>query len=155
MEDGFSPEEALAACNRFSRDNARTPMQWTPGKNAGFSDADATWLPLHDDYEQVNVEVQSADPASPLSWYRTLAALRASRDELLAGSYEELMADDEQVYAYRRAGEESVAVVLANLSDEPAAYDEALVEGLHLLAGTQGDGEPGCLRPLEAVVFGS
>ena len=154
LEEGFTPEEALAACNRFSRDNARTPMQWDAGKNAGFSDADSTWLPVHDDYAQVNVEAEGADPGSPLSWYRKLAALRASREELVAGDYQELMADDEQVFAFRRQGERSCAVVLANLSNEPARYDASLVEGMTLLAGTHGKTSVGELRPLEAVVFG-
>ena len=154
LTEGCTEAEALAGCNRFSRDNARTPMQWNDGKNAGFSEADATWMPIHDNYAQINVEAESADPNSPLSWYRRLAALRAERDELVAGSFEELMAEDEQVYAFRRQGEGSAAVVLANLSDEPAAYDAALVAGMKLLVGTHGEAEVGSLRPLEAVVYG-
>ncbi|MBP3894475.1 MAG: alpha-glucosidase [Atopobiaceae bacterium] len=153
LSEGRTEAEALAGCNRFSRDNARTPMQWDASANAGFSAA-TPWLPVHDDYTQVNVEAESADPDSPLSWYRKLAALRAERDELVAGSFEELLADDEQVYAYRRQGEGSAAVVLANLSGEEASYDAALVADMKLLAGTHGSTEPGTLRPLEAVVFG-
>ena len=153
LSEGRTEAEALAGCNRFSRDNARTPMQWDASADAGFSAA-TPWLPVHDDYTQVNVEAESADPNSPLSWYRKLAALRAERDELVAGSVEELMADDEQVYAYRRQGEGSAAVVLANLSGEEASYDAALVADMKLLAGTHGSTEPGTLRPLEAVVFG-
>ena len=153
LSEGRTEAEALAGCNRFSRDNARTPMQWDASANAGFSAA-TPWLPVHDDYTQVNVEAESADPDSPLSWYRKLAALRAERDELVAGSFEELMADDEQVYAYRRQGEGGAAVVLANLSGEEASYDAALVADMKLLAGTHGSTEPGTLRPLEAEVFG-
>ena len=154
LTEGFTPEQALAACNRFSRDNARTPLQWDANTNAGFTTG-TPWLPVHADYAEVNVEAESADPDSVLNWYRRLAELRLSRDELLAGSYEELMADSEQVYAYRRAGETSTAVMLANLSDEAATYDAALVDGLELLAGTHGATEVGTLRPLEAVVFGT
>ena len=153
LSEGRTEAEALAGCNRFSRDNARTPMQWDASANAGFSTA-TPWLPVHDDYTQVNVEAESADPDSPLSWYRKLAALRAERYELVAGSFEELMADDEQVYAYRRQGEGGAAVVLANLSGEEASYDAALVADMKLLAGTHGSTEPGTLRPFEAVVFG-
>ena len=154
LGEGFTPEEALAACNRFSRDNARTPTQWDASANAGFTTG-TPWLPVHDDYATVNVEAESADPASPLSWFRQLAELRARRSELVCGSYEELMAADEQVFAFRRQGEESVAVVLANLSGEAAAYDKALVEGMELLVGTHGQTDAGTLRPLEAVVFGA
>ncbi len=154
LQEGFTAEEALAACNRFSRDNARTPMQWDASENAGFSSA-TPWLPVHDDYQQVNVEAETADPTSPLSWYRRLAELRASREELICGTYEELMADSEQVYAFRRQGEDGACVTLANLSGEAASYDTALVEGMELLAGTHGETTPGELRPLEAVVFGA
>ena len=154
LTEGFTPEQALAACNRFSRDNARTPLQWDASTNAGFTTG-TPWLPVHADYAEVNVEAESADPDSVLNWYRRLAELRRTRDELLAGSYEELMADSEQIYAYRRAGETSATVMLANLSDEAATYDAALVEGLELLAGTHGATEVGTLRPLEAVVFGT
>ena len=154
LTEGFTPEQALAACSRFSRDNARTPMQWDASANAGFTTG-TPWLPVHPDYQQMNVAAQEADPNSVLCWYRRLAALRLSRDELLAGSYEELMAESEQVYAYRRQGEDGAAVVLANLSDQPAAYDAVLVDGLALLAGTHGTVRPGALRPLEAVVFGT
>ena len=154
LDEGFTPEQALAACNRFSRDNARTPMQWDASANAGFTTG-TPWLPVHADFAEVNVEAESADPDSVLNWYRRLAALRGSRDELLAGGYEELLPMSEQIYAYRRAGETSAAVMLANLSGEDAVYDTELVEGLELLAGTHGDTERGALRPLEAVVFGT
>ena len=113
---------------------------------------------IHDNARQVCIwltKAESADPDSVLNWYRRLAELRRMRDELLAGSYEELMADSEQIYAYRRAGETSATVMLANLSDEAATYDAALVEGLELLAGTHGTTELGTLRPLEVVVFGT
>jgi alpha-glucosidase len=73
----------------------------------------------------------------------------------VAGSYEELMADDEQVYAFRRVGETGAAVVLANLSGEQASYDDLLVAGMELLAGTHGETRVGTLQPLEAVVFGA
>ena len=155
MEEGFTADEALVACNRFSRDNARTPMQWNAGKNAGFSSADATWLPVHDDFETVNVEAESADPASVLSWYRKLAALRSGHEELITGSYEELLAESEQIYAFRRKGEDAIALVLANLSDEQVSYDASLIDGMRLLAGTHGETTEGALRPFEAVVFES
>ena len=154
LSEGFTPEQALASCVRFSRDNSRTPMQWDASPQAGFTTG-TPWLPVHPDYAQVNVAAEDADPASVLNWYRALAQLRASRPELLAGDYEELLADSEQVYAYRREGEGAACVVLANLSDERAAYPAELVEGKELLAGTHGTTKPGTLLPFEAVVFGS
>ena len=153
LSEGHTEAEALAACVRYSRDNARTPMQWDASANAGFTTG-TPWLPVHPDFAEVNVAAEEADPNSVLNWYRRLAELRSSRDELTAGAYRELMADSEQIYAYERAGEEGRAVVLSNLSNEAAPYDAALVEGLELLAGTHGQTEAGTLRPFEAVILG-
>ena len=71
MENGKTSEEALQILAERSRDNGRTPMQWNAGKNAGFSEADATWLPVHDDFAQVNVEAESMLATSlqiPTAW---------------------------------------------------------------------------------------
>ena len=153
LAEGCTEAEALAACVRYSRDNARTPMQWDASPNAGFSVA-KPWLPVHDDYATCNVAAQEADPDSPLSWYRKLAALRAERPVLVAGDWALLMADDEQVFAFERRRGEERTVTLANLSDRPAAYDPALVAGLEPVACSQGEATLGTLRPLEAQVWG-
>ena len=153
LTEGCTADEALAACVRYSRDNARTPMQWDASENAGFSAA-KPWLPVHDDYATCNVAAQEADPDSVLEWYRDLAALRAENPVLVAGDWTELMADDEQILAFeRRLGDERV-VMLANFSDEEATYDADLIDGLSLLEGTEFTTEIGALRPLEVVIWG-
>lgn len=60
----------------FSRDPARTPMQWTSAKSAGFSTNDTTYLPVHFNYIRRNVEAQLAEKRSNLQIYKKLAALR-------------------------------------------------------------------------------
>ena len=152
LQEGYTADEALAGVWRFSRDNARTPMQWDASENAGFSTA-RPWLPVHDDYVTCNVAVQDADPGSVLNWCRMLAQQRVQHPALLAGTYEELMADDEQVYAFRRQDGATCATVLVNFSLEEAAYDADLVESAQVIAASQGDPTPGVLRPLEAVVW--
>ncbi|MCH3967185.1 MAG: alpha-glucosidase [Atopobiaceae bacterium] len=149
---GLTADEALRCVHRFSRDNARTPLQWTDGSHAGFSTG-TPWLPVHDDYATDNVEAQDAQKASVLSWYRRLVALRASHEELVSGDYVELMPASEQVLAFQRTAGARKAVVLANLSDEDAPYEASLVDGMGLLASTYGDSLAGTLRPLESVVF--
>ena len=74
---GLSDREAMEACNRMSRDNARTPMQWTSGENAGFTKGTA-WLKINPDYKEINVEDQENNPDSVLNYYRKLVALRKS-----------------------------------------------------------------------------
>lgn len=151
--EGLTDEEALAACIRFSRDNARTPMQWDAGPNAGFSAA-TPWLPVHDDYATCNVTAQEEDETSVLAWYRRLAALRLGNDVFLAGAWHELMPDDESVMAFERTLGAARAVTLANFSNEPACYDPSLVAGLRVLVASKGATTVGTLAPLEAVVFG-
>ncbi|MDO4806650.1 MAG: alpha-glucosidase [Coriobacteriales bacterium] len=151
--EGLSDDEALAACVRFSRDNARTPMQWDATDNAGFSSA-KPWLPVHDDYATHNVAALEADECSVLAWYRTLVNLRLGNDVFLAGDWHELLSDDNNILAFERTLGDARVVTLANFSNERVTYDASLVEGLTLLAGSEGDAVAGELRPLEALVWG-
>lgn len=152
LENGCSEEEALQAVHDFSRDNARTPMQWDATANAGFTHG-KPWLPVHDDYATCNVAAEAADPDSVLAWYRRLAELRAQVDVLACGDYEELMRESRSVYAYRRRSGATQAVVLANFTEAEAAFDVSLVDGLWLALSTHGDSAPGVLAPLEAAVY--
>ena len=152
IQEGFTPEEALQGVQRFSRDNARTPMQWDNGENASFT-IGAPWLPVHDDFALVNVAAESADPDSVLSWYRTLTALRAASPELLYGDYEELFPESEQIFAFRRAAEDGEMVVLLNFTNDAVTYDASAVEGLEPLLSSAGAAEAGVLQPLEAAIW--
>ena len=110
---------------RWSRDGARTPMQWTPGPHAGFSPAwtEQTWLPVSPDYDRGNVQTQAGDPASLLSLYRRLIAYRAGRPALLDGSYSSVLGVPDSCLAYvRKAGDDAVFVAL-NFSSQPQEID--------------------------------
>jgi alpha-glucosidase len=98
----------------FGRDPERTPMQWDAGPNAGFSpEGVEPWLPVADDYETVNVEVQKDDPRSMLSLFRRLVEVRREYPALTVGQYEAVDAGDEDLLAYgRREGESRVLVIL-------------------------------------------
>ena len=154
LQRGLSESEALACVHRYSRDNARTPMQWDETANAGFTKG-TPWLPVHDDFATQNAHAESMDEGSVLTWYRTLAKLRTSRDELLAGSWKELMSDSEEVFAFARELGDARSLTLVNWTEKEASYDASLVEGLELLVGSLGTAEPGVLRPLEATIWGT
>ena len=81
LAGGRTPEQALAVCAQYSRDNARTPMQWTGGAAAGFTTG-TPWLPVNPNYPTVNAEAEQADPNSVLAYYKKLIALR--KDPALA-----------------------------------------------------------------------
>jgi alpha-glucosidase len=110
--------------HRFTRDSARTPMQWDGSANAGFCPPAVTpWLPVADNYEQVNVEVSTADDASLLHMVRSLLALRRSMPALAVGGYRRLPDAPDTCMAFvREHDNEQVAVVL-NFGDDPVSVD--------------------------------
>lgn len=115
----FCEADALARLRHFSRDNARTPMQWTGGKHAGFTEG-TPWIGVNPNYPQVNAEVEAKDARSVLSYYRRLTALRHREKLLVYGDFSELLAEHEQVFAYVRSWKGKRALVLLNLTGETA-----------------------------------
>jgi alpha-glucosidase len=102
------------------RDGERTPMQWTPGPQAGFSTNPHTWLPIAPNYKSVNVETESAKPASQLEWFSKLVALRRDNPSLRSGSETMLDPGNEHVLAWSRAADGAKPVVVAlNFTAEP------------------------------------
>jgi len=99
----------------MSRDGCRTPMAWDASPNAGFSSTGAaTWLPLHDDWRESNVEAELADPASVLNLYRTLLKMRKESAALRLGTYVPLDGVPDGCFAYvRKIDGESVAVLIS------------------------------------------
>jgi alpha-glucosidase len=100
------------------RDPARTPMQWSAAPHAGFSTAEP-WLPVNDDYTDVNVEAQERVPDSLLHWYRRLIQLRKREPTLRRGSYRRLVQDDADVLAYGREHEGDRILVALNFARRP------------------------------------
>lgn len=95
------------------RDGSRTPMQWSGGRNAGFTSGEP-WLPVDSSYMHRNVERESCDPDSLLNWYRRLIRLRSDSPALLAGDYRALEGVPRGVFAYvREAGKDKMAVFLS------------------------------------------
>ena len=151
---GKTEAEAIDCVHDMSRDNARTPMQWDDTANGGFTTGEP-WLPVHDDYQTCNVRAQADDPDSVLSFYHKLAELRRVLPVLVAGDWNELEAESEQVFAFERKCADQRAVMLANFTEDEVPFDPAYVSGLTLALGTHGESKPGVLRPLEAVVYAS
>ena len=155
LEEGFSPEEALKAVQFQSRDNARTPMQWTRDTNAGFTTG-KPWLPVHKDFSNCCVEAESEDGTSVLSYYRQMNRERTEGKAsaiLLQGSYEELLHEDEHVYAFKRVLGEHAAYTVINFTNDTVTYDSSVLEDADVLIGNYGNAKKGILRPAEAVVY--
>ena len=104
----------------LGRDPERTPMQWDAWPNAGFTPRGAEpWLPLADDFEENNVQVQADDPSSMLSLFKALSELRKRESALSLGGYEEVAVGDADgdVFAYVRSAKDADSFfVVLNLS---------------------------------------
>lgn len=123
LEAGYSPEEAIQIVSRFSRDNARTPMQWDCSANAGFSRA-APWFPINPNYIAINVASQENDSDSLLSYYKKLIALRKNPDYEETIVYGELipyLEDRHNLMAYLRKGDKTI-LVAGNFQTDPQTF---------------------------------
>lgn len=104
----------------FSRDGARTPMQWTAAPNAGFTSPDSQpWLSPGANTATHNVEMELADEGSLLNMYRRLLELRRGSKALRLGSFLTDPASTDEVFVYRRESDDETKTVVLNFSDEP------------------------------------
>jgi maltose alpha-D-glucosyltransferase / alpha-amylase len=130
------------------RDGVRTPMQWSPDRNAGFSRADFAQLyapPIMDSvygYQGINVEAQQRNPGSLLHWVRNIVAVRKEHPVLGTGRFEALTCSNPKVLAFLREDGEDTVLVVANLANsaQPVELDLSRYQGripVELLGGTR------------------
>ena len=123
---GMSSEYILDCLQRKSRDNARTPMQWTDGENAGFTTG-KPWLKVNANYTKINAESQMNDPESVRSFYKKLIALRKDpeyKETVVYGELEPVWEDVHNLMAYYRKGDKNLLVV-GNYQKEPQTIELA------------------------------
>lgn len=136
VEDVQDPIGRIGWPREKGRDGERTPMQWTPGPQAGFSTDPHTWLPVASNYKTVNVETETGEPASLLEWYKKLISMRHNNPALRDGSLTMLDTANAAVLSFvRRSGEGPSVVVAVNCTATPQTV--SLQTGL---AGTDADG---------------
>lgn len=152
LRDGLSHIEAMRRVKRFTRDSARTPMQWNNRKNAGFTSG-TPWLPVHENYLERNVEAQEKDPNSVLSWYRTLKDLREKHPVLCNGTFEEVLAEDGKIFGYHRKNECEDLLILVNFTNSKATYSSDIENGYSVLLDSLDFHTADVLEPYEAVIF--
>ena len=149
---GYSEEEVMASIYARSRDNARTPMQWTAEENAGFTEG-APWLPVNPNYGQINARAALEAPDSVFHYYRRLIALRKRYPVFREGTFTLLETDSEQLFVYTRQTKEEQLLVVCNFTGAAAAYrqPEEFAGAELLLSNYSVDAD--CLRPYEARLF--
>lgn len=112
-KEGKTNEEALQVLAARSRDNSRTPMQWSDETHAGFS-TETPWIGVSENYKTVNVKVEMEDKDSVLSFYKQLIRLRKERPVISEGKIEFLCQENQDILAYRRYIGETELIVLCN-----------------------------------------
>ncbi|KAB2332423.1 glycoside hydrolase family 13 protein [Bacillus mesophilum] len=120
-EEGVPHEEIMKILWASSRDNSRTPMQWSSQDQAGFTNTQP-WMKVNPNYLHINVEEQQKDPNSVLSFYKKMIQLKKNHELFTYGIYDLLLEEDEQIYAYTRTYEKEQVVVITNLSMEEATF---------------------------------
>ena len=156
LEQGKTKEEALKIIGERSRDNGRTPMQWTAEKYAGFSTSEP-WIIPPDNYKNINVEVEENDPDSILNFYRMLVKFRKENEIVQEGEISFIERENNDVVAYRRTLNDKELIVLCNYRGaETSLQDKTLSayisEGYKKIIGNY-EGIADNLRPFEVVVF--
>ncbi|MFT4416237.1 glycoside hydrolase family 13 protein [Fredinandcohnia humi] len=117
--EGISHDEIMEIIWASSRDNSRTPMQWSAEENAGFSTA-TPWLGVNPNYSDINVEKQKKDSDSILNFYKEMITLKKANKVFTYGSYDLLLEDDSQLYVYTRTQGNEKVIVISNLSTSAA-----------------------------------
>ena len=138
----------LANQMRVSRDHARTPMQWRPESDGGFTGG-KPWLAVNPNASEINAEAALADPASVYHYYAAMIALRRAHRALVYGAYKDLFPDHPRVFAYTRTTDDEALLVALNFSADEVAVD--LPPGARL-GGNYPDETP-ALRGWEARVL--
>ena len=105
-----------------SRDPARTPFPWDDTKNAGFSTADKTWLPVGTEYVKVNVKAQEAATNSHLKIFRKLTKIR-KQPMFRSGSYQGVLSKNKSMYIYRRQNKTNIAIIILNFAKTVQTVD--------------------------------
>ncbi len=141
-----------------SRDNARTPVQWSDEKNAGFTTG-TPWIMVNPNYREINAKEQLSREDSMFYYYQKLIALRHEMDLIVYGSYQLLLPEDPAIFAYTRTLGEEKLLVVCNFSEESQQF--LLPEEFHgregrlLISNYQQEAraEKQTLRPYEAFVY--
>ncbi|EPS3398400.1 glycoside hydrolase family 13 protein [Vibrio vulnificus] len=121
-ESGVSHQHMMDAIHENSRDNARTPMQWSASPNGGFSQAEP-WIEVNPNYPEINVEQALADSDSIFYHYQKLIELRKQHPAIVYGDFTPLFAEHDSVFAYVRTHQDEQLLVINNFSDQDVSLE--------------------------------
>ena len=152
----MTEEDMMAAISYKGRDNARTPMQWDDSAYAGFSTANP-WIMVNPNYTKINAKDQINREDSVFKYYQKLIKLRHESELIVYGTYDLILDDDKDIYAYIRTLGDEKLIVYCNFSENTREVEipEEFVNG-KVLISNYSDAKVNhkiTLRPYEAIVI--
>lgn len=152
----MTEEDMMAAISYKGRDNARTPMQWDDSAYAGFSTANP-WIMVNPNYTKINAKDQVNREDSVFKYYQKLIKLRHESELIVYGTYDLILDDDKDIYAYIRTLGDEKLIVYCNFSENTREVEipEEFVNGKALISNYS-DAKVNhkiTLRPYEAIVI--
>lgn len=154
LENGYTKEEVMRSIHAKSRDNARTPMQWDDGENAGFTEGDP-WIRINPNYREINAEKQVRDADSVFRCYQELIRFRKEYSVFVDGDFQMLLMDDESIFTYTRKNENLELLVVCNFYGRTVSWPlDGYDTSMELLISNYKDTDQiGVLRPYEARMY--
>jgi len=151
---GTPESKFLKAVNYAGRDNARTPMQWNSGEQAGFT-AGFPWMPLNPNHNQIHVKAQEDETNSILNYFRAMTRLRKTHLVLSYGAYRPIETDNDSLFLFFREWQQEKMLIVLNFSDQVANLPNQVIPFLTTrLIGNYPEGKsPQELQPWEACVY--
>lgn len=152
MQNNQDPSSALKQIHYRSRDNARTPMHWNSGPQAGFTEG-TPWIKPNPIYTTVNVENALKDQSSVFHTYKKLIAMKKADDVLIHGLFERIKSNTEQLFAYTRSMGSQRRLILLNFSSSEVAFDEISTNDYELIFSSQKRDTDTVLKPYEGRIY--
>ena len=132
---------------RTSRDNGRTPMQWTEGENAGFSKG-KPWLKINGNHTEVNVETENANPNGVLAFWKQMIALRKTHPVLQEGTFRSLY-EGRSVYVFARELGGKTLLSVCNMTGKRAKLPAVVGKDTKQIACNYAENNENILKPFE------
>lgn len=155
-DKGMSEASVYAILQAHSRDNSRTPMQWTSGPNGGFTTGEP-WISVNPNTASINAEGQVDDPDSIFAYYQALIRLRKEHEVFAQGDFTPLTPEHPSVLAYRREWQNTTLLCINNFYRKECAWNSPVsLEGYRVLLSNYDDCRPSqswALRPYESALL--
>lgn len=149
---GYTHEDVMQSIYKRGRDNARTPMQWNAGKNAGFTEG-TPWIPVNPNHTTINAEAALSDPDSVFHYYQALIRLRKEYPVFRNGDFRLVDEENPNIFSYIRDNGENKMLVICNFTAETVDFPlPAEFEGSRVLLANYREQSP-LLKPYEARIL--